>query len=190
MTLARLSSAAHQGKLCRGSALVLMALLAGAEPAFCQNDPTPADAASARVERIYHQASVHARRATNDSAAAWQFGRACFDWADFALNDDQREKVAQQGIAACRRAIELNAASAPAHYYLALNRGQLARTKTLGALKLVNEMEVDFKTAIVLDGAFDHAGPHRSLGLLYREAPGWPTRSATATARASSCKRL
>jgi tetratricopeptide (TPR) repeat protein len=35
-------------------------------------------------------------------------------------------------------------------------------------------MEQVFKTAISLDPAFDYAGPHRSLGLLYRDAPGWP----------------
>ena len=55
-----------------------------------------------------------------------------------------------------------------------MNLGQLARTETLGALKLVREMEREFKTAAELDGHFDYAGPERSLGLLYRDAPGWP----------------
>ena len=55
-----------------------------------------------------------------------------------------------------------------------MNLGQLARTELLGALKLVKEMEREFKTAADLDKQFDYAGPERCLGLLYRDAPGWP----------------
>ena len=65
--------------------------------------------------------------------------------------------------------------SAPGHYYLGMNLGQLARTEILGALKLVREMEREFKTADDLDEHFDYAGPARCLGLLYGDAPGWPT---------------
>ncbi len=35
-------------------------------------------------------------------------------------------------------------------------------------------MEREFKTAADLDKSFDYAGPERGLGLLYRDAPGWP----------------
>lgn len=52
-----------------------------------------------------------------------------------------------------------------------MNLGQLARTKTLGALRLVDEMEVEFKAARALDEQFDYAGPDRNLGRLYFEAP-------------------
>jgi hypothetical protein len=41
----------------------------------------------------------------------------------------------------------------------------------LGALKLVDQMEVEFTRAIALDASFDYAGAERSLGLLYRDAP-------------------
>src|SRR5262249_10988151 len=58
-----------------------------------------------------------------------------------------------------------------AHYYLAMNLGQLARTRGLGALKLVDQMEVEFNLARELDEHFDYAGPDRHLGVLYREAP-------------------
>jgi tetratricopeptide (TPR) repeat protein len=51
----------------------------------------------------------------------------------------------------------------------------LARTKKIGALKLVTEMEAEFLAAIESDEKFDFAGAHRSLGLLYLDAPGWPT---------------
>ncbi len=39
---------------------------------------------------------------------------------------------------------------------------------------MVREMEREFKTADDLDEHFDYAGPERCLGLLYRDAPGWP----------------
>src|SRR5262249_49360088 len=59
----------------------------------------------------------------------------------------------------------------PSHYYLGLNLGQLARTRSFGALKLVDQMEHEFTTAERLDASFDFGGPDRSLGLLYRDAP-------------------
>jgi hypothetical protein len=55
-----------------------------------------------------------------------------------------------------------------------MNLGQLARTELLGALTLVREMEPEFQKAGELDPLLDHAGPKRNLGLLYRDAPGWP----------------
>ncbi|MBA4147676.1 MAG: hypothetical protein H0X66_06135 [Verrucomicrobia bacterium] len=102
---------------------------------------------------------------------AWQFSRAAFDWAEFASNNRQREQIALQGIAAARRGIVLETNSVPAHYYLGMNLGQLARTKSIGALKLVGEMEREFKKVRVLDETYDFAGPDRNLGLLYLEAP-------------------
>jgi hypothetical protein len=52
-----------------------------------------------------------------------------------------------------------------------MNLGQLARTKGLSALKLVDQMEGEFTRARDLDEHLDYAGPDRSLGLLYRDAP-------------------
>ncbi len=105
------------------------------------------------------------------SEDAWQFARACFDLAEFATNNSERVEIAEQGIAACRQLIASDSNSAPAHYYLAMNLGQVARTKGLGALRIVNEMEREFSTSRMLDEHFDNAGPDRNLGLLYRDAP-------------------
>ena len=112
---------------------------------------------------------------SNNAEFAWKFGRAAFDEGEFVKTDAEREKVALEAIAACRKAVEISPANAAAHYYLAMNLGQLARTKTLGALKLVKEMEKEFKRSAELDKQFDYAGATRSLGILYLEAPGWPT---------------
>src|SRR5205823_14683162 len=89
----------------------------------------------------YQEARKKFQNCTNDAEAAWQFGRACFDWADFAKDDDQRESVANEGIAACRQLIARDPKSVAGHYYLAMDLGQLAQTKTLGALRIVQEME-------------------------------------------------
>jgi tetratricopeptide (TPR) repeat protein len=106
--------------------------------------------------------------------AHWKFAKACFDYADFSIMDTQREPLALEGIKAARHAAKLAPTSAQAHYTLALNLGQLARTRTLSALQIVQEMEREFFQAIALDPKIDHAGPHRALGILYRDAPGWP----------------
>ena len=44
----------------------------------------------------------------------------------------------------------------------------------MGALKLVSEMETEFKIVLTLDPNLDYAGADRGLGLLYLESPGWP----------------
>jgi len=130
---------------------------------------------SSRPKRLYDEAKARFQKETNSVEAAWEFGRAAFDLADLSTNDNQRASFANEGIDACRRGIRLNPKSAGAHYYLGLNYGQLAQTKLLGALKLVDQMEEAWKKTIQLDPKFDYAGGHRTLGVLYRDAPGWPT---------------
>ena len=129
---------------------------------------------ASRAEQNYRETRKKFQNNTNDTETAGQFGRACFDWADFAKDDDRRASVANEGIAACRQIIARDAKSVVGHYYLAMDLGQLAQTKTLGALRIVEEMEREFKIVRDLDARFDYAGPDRNLGLLYFEAPGWP----------------
>jgi tetratricopeptide (TPR) repeat protein len=139
--------------------------------------PVPGDVSSrvARVRAAFQEAQERWRKETNSVEAAWHFGRGAFDWAELATNDNQRASIAEVGIAACRKAIALDPKLAAPHYYLGLNLGQMARTKLLGALKLIDEMEAEWLAAIRIDPQFDFAGAHRSLGILYRDAPGWPT---------------
>lgn len=130
---------------------------------------------ASRPKHIYDEAKTRYQKETNSVEAAWEFGRAAFDLADLSTNDNQRAALAHEGIDACRQGILLNRKSAGAHYYLGLNYGQLAQTKLLGAIKLVDQMEEAWKKTIQLDSKFDFAGGHRTLGVLYRDAPGWPT---------------
>jgi hypothetical protein len=126
-----------------------------------------------RAHDAFRQAQTQYQAQTTNPVLAWQFARTCFDWADWATNKTDRADIAQQGIAACRQALLFTNAAA-AHYYLALNMGQLAQAETLSALKLVREMARELTTANELEPHLDFAGPNRSLGLLYRDAPGWP----------------
>ena len=127
-----------------------------------------------RTEQLYVTARTNYLAAPTDADAALRFGQACFNRAEFATNSTQRAALAEEGIAASRRVIAQAPTNGAAFYVLGLNLGQLARTRTLGALKLVSQMEKAFLQAIALDAKFDYAGPHRLLGLLYQKAPGWP----------------
>jgi tetratricopeptide (TPR) repeat protein len=129
----------------------------------------------AHAAQVLATAQEHLHREPTNSAAALEFGRAVFERAEFATNDTERATLAQRGIASCRKLTARESNSAPAHYYLAMNLGQLARTKSLGALPIVDEMEREFKIARQLDERISFAGPDRNLGLLYLQAPGWPT---------------
>src|SRR4051812_17777433 len=133
-------------RLCSSAVFAVAAFLAFVTSLTAAEDP-----AIGRLERIYHEARAHFQESTGNIEAAWQFGRACFDMADVAKTDSQRARLAEEGIDACRAALARKYSSGPAHYYLAMNLGELARTKSIGALKLVREMEAEFKQAIELD---------------------------------------
>lgn len=138
--------------------------------------PNPSNARALNLaERAYAEAQAQWHQNRTNVDLAWKFGWACFDVAEFAGHESYRTHLADQGIEACRAAVRINPLSAAAHYYLGLNMGQKARSEKLGALRLVREMEVEFKNAITLDPKLDYGGPDRSLGLLYKDAPGWPT---------------
>lgn len=156
-----------------GRRMAALFIFAGMGIIFAGETDNPIFARRAGAE--YHRAQAQFQSNTNDPAAAWQFARACFDFNDFATNNAGRATLANQGIAACRQSLARESNSAPGHYYLAIELGQLADTKrNLAAYKMVREMEREFKTADDLDEHFSYAGPARCLGLLYRDAPGWP----------------
>jgi tetratricopeptide (TPR) repeat protein len=142
-------------------------------PVAWAEEPIPSAAArfAAHSQERYVVAQQRLRAEPTNAMAAWEFGRASFDRAEYATNDTERALLAVAGIAACRRVLAGDPESAPAHYYLSMNLGQLARTKTLGALRIVDEMEREFKAARGLDERFDFAGPDRFLGQLYLQAP-------------------
>ncbi len=130
---------------------------------------------AARAERAFAEARLAAQKNPAATTNQLQLARAAFLWAEFPQRDPQREDIAQTGIAAARAIVGREPTNAAAPYWLGMNLGQLARTKKLGALPLVREIEELFHRARQLDPHTDYAGPDRSLGRLYRDAPVWPT---------------
>jgi tetratricopeptide (TPR) repeat protein len=151
-----------------GAALLLaVTLLAYAD----ETSPEATARFAARAAERFAEAQARFAASPTNLTAAWELARAAFDRAEFATNNAERAALAEQGIAAARQALARDSNCAPAHYYLGMNLGQLARTRTLGALRLVSEMERAFQAARRLDARFDFAGPDRNLGLLYLQAP-------------------
>jgi tetratricopeptide (TPR) repeat protein len=142
----------------------------GAAPS---DDHTPV-ASHARALRDYESASRRWKADTNNLEASWQLGRACFDLADAATNNTQRAQIAQEGIIASRRATVIDPKLAAGYYYLGLNLGQLARARPLSAIGILDDVESAWLSAIALDPKFEYSGSHRAIGVLYRDAPGWP----------------
>ena len=68
-----------------------------ADPACRRNGASPPTR-----RRNFQEAQARYRKAPGEATAAWQFGRACFDLAEFATNKTERASLAEQGIAACR----------------------------------------------------------------------------------------
>ena len=151
-------------------------LLAAAPPKQPRDIPMPT--LSARFADAAQVKLISARKRfqadPNNIPAAWALGEACFWRAEFAVGNEERTALADEGIAVCR-ALTLRAPTVPeGHYYLAMNLGQLARTKWFEALGLVKELEHGLQLAADMQPRLAHAGPDRCLGLLYRDAPGWP----------------
>jgi len=131
---------------------------------------------ASRAKQAYVFAQKEFATNTHNANAACQLGRASYDWAVFATNAEQRAGIAQTGIAACREVLASDSQSAPGHYYLAMNYGELAEAEapSMAAYKLIRDIEREFKSASELDERLDFGGPPRCLGLLYRDAPIWP----------------
>ena len=125
------------------------------------------------AQRTFREAADRYANEPQNLEAAWQFGRACFDLAEDATSKAERARLADRGIDACKKAVAMDDRCAQAHYYLGMNLGQLARTKGLGALKIVGQLRGAFERARELDERQDNAGPDRNLGLLFRDAPSW-----------------
>lgn len=171
----------------KSNKLCLLLLSFAAAFSALAEDPGVSPVFFQRAEQAYQMARARYHREPTNVEAAWQFGRACCDRADVAAHDKERATLAEEGILACRQGLVDDPKSAWAHYYLGIDLGELANTRGLGALPLLHDMEDEWMTAARLDPAIDYGGPERCLGLLYRDAPGWPL---SVGSRAKSIKYL
>lgn len=139
-----------------------------------QADDAPNPVFVQRAEKAFQSAKSRLDANTNDPAGLADVARTAFDYADLQTSNARRKEIANEGIAAAQHLIAENTNSVPGHYYLGMDEGELAETETIGALKLVRHMEAEFILVLHTNAAFDYAGPDRNLGMLYRDAPGWP----------------
>src|SRR5450432_2445059 len=84
----------------RGRMIALMALLLAGVAGLRAADPVPDRTAefAKRAENAYKAAKVRYQADTNNPEAIWQFGRTCFDWADFSTSNAKREEIANEAI--------------------------------------------------------------------------------------------
>jgi hypothetical protein len=159
------------------SGWILLAFLLTLLPLFASDGPTEIQKRFAeRIQKTFIETQKAYLVDTNDLTTAQNFTAACFDAADAAEDDTKREGFARAGIATAGQMVAKDPKSAAGHYYLAMNFGQLAKAlaPSLTAYHLIKEIEKELKIAQDLDEKVDYAGPARDLGLLYRDAPGWP----------------
>ena len=83
----------------QGCAILLLVALTFSAPAQVATNR----AFAARAEKEFSRAQKQFAAQPGDAVVAWQFGRASFDWAEFATNAAQRAALAQTGIDACRQ---------------------------------------------------------------------------------------
>src|SRR5438067_433410 len=76
--------------------LLLTACLAVVFSAHSRAD-SAGDLDAAQSKRAFWEARARYQAEPRDAEAAWQFGRACFDLADFATNSTERAEIAEQG---------------------------------------------------------------------------------------------
>lgn len=137
--------------------------------------PRTRSPAEIQLSQSFESTRTLLSQSSNQPAATLAFARAAFNWASAQHSNAPRAQIARLAIHACTNCLAQYPNEAPIHYYLALNLGELARTQSLGALKTVPKIRDALEAARRLDETLDHAGPDRSLGLLYLDAPGWPT---------------
>ena len=151
-----------------------ISLLWGSVAELSSADTVAARTKKSFFEQRYHAALERYREDESDAAATIEYAAAAFDQSNLANQSSERAHIAKPAIASCRQLLTRSPSHAQGSYYLALNLGQLARTRWLGALKIVAEMEKRLLTAKAQDPQQDFAGPDRALGRLYFQAPGWP----------------
>jgi hypothetical protein len=109
-----------------------------------------------------------------DYDALWRAARACA-WVAGDFSDNKtRDQFATHGVNYAKAAVALEPRSVEGHYYLGINTGLSASTRSFSAATMVPHIRDEAMAAAKVDEKFEHAGPLRLLGGVYAKAPGWP----------------
>ncbi|MDY0059484.1 MAG: tetratricopeptide repeat protein [Myxococcota bacterium] len=140
--------------------------LAGAEKAYAgRKDPASLQQAIALWQKVLEEDPSNAE-------AAWKLSRAAVWWGDHAPKG-KREEIHKKGMNWGKQAIKLDPQNPEAHYWTAANMGSYGRAHgIMESLSMIKPMKAECETILRLDKNYWRA--HMLLGMLYREAPGWP----------------
>lgn len=91
------------------------------------------------------------------------------------VNKDEKKALYEKGRQYAALVIQKEPSRVEGHYWLALNScGVAENSRPSTALGMLPEIVDTLKIAVKLDETYDRAGPHRVIGRLYSQAPGWP----------------
>ena len=87
----------------------------------------------------------------------------------------QQERYYREGLTWSERLVKEQPDQVAGHYWKALHLCGLADVGgSVQGFKLLPRIFEELKSAVAMDATYDQAGPHRVLGRIYFEAPGWP----------------
>jgi len=140
--------------------------LAQSDKAFAGRDNT---------ETLRQAAALAEAAATRDPAnyeAHWRVARSRYYLADREQDKAKKGKLLDAGIAAAKRAIELNDKRVEGHFWLAANTGDLADIKgALSSLGLVKTIRKEFEAALSIDPLYHDGAAYNALGQLDLNLP-------------------
>lgn len=101
--------------------------------------------------------------------------KLCLHLAERETNQENREKLAAEGVSFAEAALAHGGSGEGAvHYYLAANLGLAVREHPTLAIGNLSRLEDEMKQALALSPDIDRGGALRLLGMLYLKAPAWP----------------
>lgn len=105
-----------------------------------------------------------------------KLAHACFYRAYFLPEGSaERERWFERGVNSGQEAITLNPRARYGNYWFASNLGMLGLCRgVMASLKSIDPMKRSMEIVVQENERFFFAGPHRALGRLYHQAPGWP----------------
>jgi tetratricopeptide (TPR) repeat protein len=142
-------------------------LLAAQSPDALYADRANVD--SARRAAVLWSAALAADGRNID--AAWKLARADY-WLGGHAPDAERRGFLEDGIAAARKAVAIDANRPEGHFWIAANMGALAESFGLRAgLKYRKPIRQELETVLRLDPRFQQGSADRALGRWYFKVP-------------------